>query len=801
MIRISGIKRRISAAVVLVALAAPFAGTAPLAANSAGTMATVEAVCPPATPGTAQCLALRRTDVAAVPASAVSPLTSPPGYSPADLQSAYGLPSGSQGSGLTVAIVDAYDLPTAEADLAAYRSQYGLPPCTIANLCFRKVDQNGGTSYPVTAVGKGWDGEIALDIDMVSAICPNCHILLVEANDNYNNNLGAAVNTAVSLGAVAVSNSYAGPEWSGETYYDRYYNHPGVAITAGTGDCGYNCAANYPGIGYPAASQYVIAVGGTTLTRNGSARGWTESAWGDAAGWGAGSGCSMYEPKPSWQHDTGCAKRTEADVSAVAGGSGVAVYVNGLWTAYGGTSVASPIIAAIYALAGRPAAGTYPASYLYGNTAALNDVLGGNNDVTWHTCTVTYLCNGVAGYDGPTGLGTPNGIGAFTAPIPAIPSTYHPVAPIRLLDTRLGNGLSAKLSANTPATFQITGREGIPSNATAVTGNVTVVNPTSSWAVYLGPDPVANPGSSTINFNGGDIKANGVTVALSATGSLSATYMSFAGNTTDLVFDVTGFFTSGTTGATYHAIDPARLLDTRYDNGLSARLSANTPATFQITGREGIPANATAVTGNVTVVGSTNSWAVYIGPLATASPGSSTINFNAGDIVANNLTVALGAGGTLSATYMSFAGNSTDLVFDVTGFYTADLTGDAYVPIAPTRLVDSRSANGLSTKLSANTPATFVVAGRNGIPSSATAVSGNVTVVNSSFSWAIFLGPNPTSSPGSSTLNFNKGDIVANGLTVSLGSDGSLSATFMSFNGNTTDLVFDVTGYFVPAGG
>ena len=241
MIRISGITRPISAALVLVALAAPFVDMAPSVASSSGTQNDdVEAVCPPATAGAAQCLALRRTDVAARPASAVSPLAPPPGYSPADLQSAYALPSGSQGSGLTVAIVDAYDLPTAEADLAVYRSQFGLPPCTTANLCFRKVDQNGGTSYPVTAVGKGWDGEIALDIDMVSAICPNCHVLLVEANDNYSNNLGAAVNTAVSLGAVAVSNSYAGPESSGETYYDRYYNHPGVAITACSGDCGFN---------------------------------------------------------------------------------------------------------------------------------------------------------------------------------------------------------------------------------------------------------------------------------------------------------------------------------------------------------------------------------------------------------------------------------------------------------------------------------------------------------------------------------------------------------------------------------
>ncbi len=149
------------------------------------------------------------------------------------------------------------------------------------------------------------------------------------------------------------------------------------------------------------------------------------------------------------------------------------VFNNGNWYAMGGTSAASPIIAATFALAGRPAANAYPASYLYGNTSGLNDVIGGNNVVTNQVCTVTYLCNGMAGYDGPTGLGTPNGIGAFTAPIPAIPATYHPVTPLRLLDTRVGNGHSGKLSANMPATFQVTGRGGIPAAATAVTGNVT----------------------------------------------------------------------------------------------------------------------------------------------------------------------------------------------------------------------------------------------------------------------------------------------------------------------------------------
>jgi len=298
------------------------------------------------------------------------------------------------------------------------------------------------------------------------------------------------------------------------------------------------------------------------------------------------------------------------------------------------------------------------------------------------------------------------------------------MTPARLLDTRYGNGLSVKLSANTPATFQVTGRAGIPSGATAVTGNVTVVNPTFSWAIYLGPDPMPFPSTSTLNFLKGEAKANGLTAALAADGSLSATYMSVAGNTTDLVFDVTGYFTPDTSGATYHALDPARLVDTRIGNGLSSKLSANTPATFHVIGRAGIPSDATAVTGNVTVVNPTFSWAIYLGPDPITSPTTSTLNFLKGEAKGNGVTVALGAGGMLSATYMSYSGNTTDLVFDVTGYYTRDLTGGKFVPITATRLLDTRVGNGLSTRLSANTPATFQVAGRAGIPDNATAVTG-----------------------------------------------------------------------------
>jgi hypothetical protein len=359
--------------------------------------------------------------------------------------------------------------------------------------------------------------------------------------------------------------------------------------------------------------------------------------------------------------------------------------------------------------------------------------------------------------------------------------------------------LSGKLVAGVPATFQVTGRGGVPDGATAVTGNVTVVNSSNSWAVFLGPNPTPSPATSTINFKAGEVKGNSLTVALGPGGTLSATYMSSPGSTTDLVFDVTGYFLADTTGATFHPMSPARVLDTRSGNGLSGRLLAGTPATFQVAGRGGVPSNATAVTGNVTVVNETNGWAIYLGPDSNANPTTSTINFSTGQVTGNGLTVALAAGGSLSATFISSAGNTTDLVLDITGYFTPDATGAKYFPIAPARMLDSRAGNGWASKLPAGAPVTFQVAGRSGVPLNATAVTGNITVVNETGGWAAFLGPDPTSSPTTSTINFNTGDVKGNGLTVALhAGTGALSATYISNGGNTTDLVFDVTGYFVP---
>jgi subtilase family serine protease len=351
------------------------------------------------------CKALRVTAGTPKSAHAESDLTAaaaPSGYGPASLQAAYNLPSASGGSGQTVAIVDAYDDPNAEADLATYRSQYGLSACTTANGCFKKVNQTGGTSYP--RADSGWAQEISLDVDMVSAACPNCKILLVEAASATMANLGTAVNTAVSLGAKYVSNSYGGGESSSDATYDStYFNHPGVAITVSSGDNGY-------GTEYPAASKYVTAVGGTSLKTSSATRGWSDTVWS-----GAGSGCSSYDAKPTWQTDSGCAKRTVADVSAVADpNTGVAVYdtyrQSTGWMVFGGTSASAPLIAATYALAGAPSSGSYPASFPYAHTSALYDVTSGSNG----SCTTAYLCTAATGYDGPTGLGVPNGTAAFT---------------------------------------------------------------------------------------------------------------------------------------------------------------------------------------------------------------------------------------------------------------------------------------------------------------------------------------------------------------------------------------------------
>jgi len=366
----------------------PNSSSAPAAANGKH----VVRACAAASKGFAACFAQTL-----VPNSGVKPnASSPQGLNPADIQSAYKL-SGSTTA--TVAIVDAYNDPNAEADLAVYRAQFGLPACTSASGCFKRTSQTGSTTN-LPANNASWAVEESLDMDMVSATCPTCHILLVEAKTPSFTNLATAVNYAASVaGVTAISNSYGGSD----TSQNAKYNHPGIAVTASSGDSGY-------GIQSPASYPDVIGVGGTSLTKASNSRGWSETAWS-----GAGSGCSSLNAKPTWQTSvTQCSGDAVADVSAVADpNTGVSVYdstpYQGLsqWEVWGGTSVASPIIASVYALSGNTAG--YPASYTWAHSSSLFDVTSGSNG----SCLKTVLCNAGVGWDGPTGWGTPNGTGAF----------------------------------------------------------------------------------------------------------------------------------------------------------------------------------------------------------------------------------------------------------------------------------------------------------------------------------------------------------------------------------------------------
>jgi subtilase family serine protease len=334
-----------------------------------------------------------------------TPAAAVPGLHPADLQAAYALPSATAGTNQTIGIVIVNNDPNLESDLAVYRSTFGLPACASATGCLRVIPAELFTQADVN-----WSHELSTDVDMASAACPKCRLLVVEAKSSQQSDLAFAVSIAVLNGATVVSNSYVIPEAFGES--NLTWSHPGVPIVAAAGDAGYSTP------NWPAASSNVIAVGATTLLRNpATARGWSEIAWA-----GSGSGCSTIAAKPSWQTDTGCKMRTVADVAAVGDPlTPVAVYdsyQDSGWILMGGTSVATPIVAGVYALAsngpslnllGLTGAQSNPGSYLYAHRSSLFPVSSGSNG----TCSPNYLCTAGAGYSGPTGLGSPNGIAAF----------------------------------------------------------------------------------------------------------------------------------------------------------------------------------------------------------------------------------------------------------------------------------------------------------------------------------------------------------------------------------------------------
>lgn len=817
-----------------------WAQPAALSANSAVT--DFVHVCGLVPAGRARCLADLRTDVAPV----ANPSATHSGYGPSDLQSAYNLPS-DRGAGETVALVDAYGDSAAESDLAAYRAYYGLPPCDSSSGCFKKVNQYGVVgSYPPD--NSSWDTETDLDLDMVSAVCPYCNILLVEANSDNLSDLLAGEDTAAGSGAVAISNSWSStglcatgiPNCNvvelNETSLDWHFDHPGIAITAATGDFGY-------GVGWPASSPYVIAVAGTSLSRASNARGWSETAWS-----GSGSGCSLYEPKPSWQSGS-CTHRSVGDVSAVADpNTPVAVYDSGGggWVLVGGTSAASPLIAAVFALGGDTAhVAQDGASYLYSHRQALYDVTSGNNfpvlsDSTLPLAPVSdtvaaaicgYECTAGPGYDGPTGLGTPDGLGAFSVPPPppcnvndtaVAPGTspraaqttnlgFTPLSsPVRIADTRTGATDPTSYAGDTicpgaALTIDIPPGE-VPADASAIVAQLSAVSPSVGGYLSIYPAGSATPGTSNVDFAAGQDVGNLVTVGLGtdpSDGSLAVTVFNgpaaTSGPNTDVTLDLYGYYAppSANAGDAYEPLTPARVFDTRAGSGQPGEgetLTDGGSIEVPVTGVGGVPSHGvSAVVVNIGVTDTSEP--SFIEAYPTGSPPSSpTVNQNwvAGETLSTKAIVRVGSGGSIT---LSNHDGDVDVVVDIDGYFATPGSSGALFNVLPepVRLMDTRPegvAGGASVSLA--------VSGTQGVPASATAGVLDVVDLATSANY-LTVYPAGESVPFAADINDVPADadpIVANAAYATVGSGGDVAI----FNGpsttSTANIVVDEFGYF-----
>jgi Subtilase family len=349
--------------------------------------------------GRYRCFAHVQTDGDGRIRAEAQPADAPAGFTPADLQAAYDIPTAINGHP-TIALIDAYGDTALESDLAMYRAAFDLPECSTANGCLKIVNTDGNPSPLPGAppADDDWTVETSLDVDMASAACPSCNLVVIEAQDDVGNGLELAQATAASLGAAVISNSWGGPEKQGVplTGVEPYFDQP-VAVFVAAGDDGYDDGGQGPD--YPGTSSYTIAVGGTHLEKASNARGWTETAWSSG-----GSACSLSIAKPSYQSGTTCAFKATTDIAAVGDPqTGMASYNSndGGWTVVGGTSAATPLVAAMFAATGN--GGQTSGAFIAQNAGKLNDVTSGNNG----DCG-SVLCTAGKGWDGPTGYGTPD---------------------------------------------------------------------------------------------------------------------------------------------------------------------------------------------------------------------------------------------------------------------------------------------------------------------------------------------------------------------------------------------------------
>ncbi|HEX5015800.1 MAG TPA: hypothetical protein VFV72_16770 [Candidatus Limnocylindrales bacterium] len=381
-------------------------------------------------------------------------------------------------------------------------------------------------------------------------------------------------------------------------------------------------------------------------------------------------------------------------------------------------------------------------------------------------------------------------------------STFVAIPPVRVLDSRVNNGTTGPFVSSVPKTIDIAGRLGIPNSAVAITGNLTVTGQQQAGYASLTRVPDPNPATSTINFPLGDNRANNLTSPLNTNGKISITYKASTGKQAHFILDVTGYFLNNDTGQTFKTLAPVRVLDSRPGTGnigLTGPIPANANREFDVAGVLTVPAGAVAVTGNLTVTGQTGAGFVTLSSSPPpANPTTSTINFPIGDTRANGVTIKLSNSGTIFAVYKAPPGKSTHLIFDVTGYYVADLTGARFVAVSPGRRMDTRfpaPQEGLSGPFAANTARTLVIEPYQGVPANASAITGNLTVVGQSRAGFVSMTQTATNTPTTSTINFPLGDTRANGVTGPLSGPGSVGLVYKS-SGGQTHLILDITGYF-----
>jgi spore germination protein YaaH len=379
---------------------------------------------------------------------------------------------------------------------------------------------------------------------------------------------------------------------------------------------------------------------------------------------------------------------------------------------------------------------------------------------------------------------------------PATGARYVGIPPTRLVDSRFGTGVSGSLPSGAARTFGVAGRAGIPANAVAVTGTVTLIGQTSAGYLSLGPSTATVARSSVVNAPKGDVRAAGVTVKLGTNGTLAALWTGAGGSTAAFIFDATGYFVPGPSGSTFVPLMPARVLDTRTGNGLGGMFASGIVRTLGVAGRAGVPAGAVAVTGNLTAVGPTSGGYLSLGPGVSANPTFSNLNLPTGDTRAASVTVRLDGAGRLGLVWKGAPGSRTHALFDVTGYFVASGAGATFHPIDAARVLDTRIPNGLAGPFPRNVVRAFQATGRGTVPVNAVALTGGATVVMPSANGWLILGPSGSALGATSTVNIPKGDIRANGLTVRTATGGAVAGVFQGSSGASAHVIFDITGYF-----